>query len=310
MSLGLCCQYIEKKVKRTGAVEYKNLCDERNLQFGKFNKGDYSDAVIEDVWNNNTTNVFKIIKRIHSEGLKVFRLSSNLLPLYDCKPELLKNSSVVKSNLKEIGVFIKTNQMRLTTHPDQFVVLSSNTQNVIDKSIMMLEHHSWIFDQMELDASPFYAINVHGGTKGNSNILIDSIGKLSLNAKARLTLENDERSYNVNDLQKIYEATGTPILFDSHHHVFNTGDLTIEEGLDISKKTWGDIKQLTHLSNTQPGLESGNFTERRKHSDYIHYIPECQRLGNNNNELDIEVEAKMKNLCIFKMVQDFDVKLS
>jgi len=309
MALGLCCQYIEKVTKRTGTVEYKNLCEERTLQFGKFNRGEYSDTQIEGVWNNNTSNILKIIKRINSENIKVFRISSGLLPLYDLKSELLKQSKIVRENLEAIGSFVKDNNIRLTTHPDQFLVLSSNTPSIVDKSIMMFEHFSWIFDSMQLDATPFYAINVHGGTKGNSKILIESIGKLGSNAKSRLTLENDERSYNVKDLYEVFEQTGTPILFDSHHHVFNTADLSIEQGLDLAKKTW-TCKQLTHLSNTEPALQGGNFTERRKHSDYIHYIPECQRIGNNDGLLDIEVEAKMKNLCIFKMVEDFDIKIS
>jgi UV DNA damage endonuclease len=173
----------------------------------------------------------------------------------------------------------------------------------------MLQHHAWVFDQMQLPASPYYAINIHGGTKGNLSILTDSIKKMSSSAKNRLTFENDERSYYVKDLYKVYEETGVPICWDSHHHIFNDAGLSLDDALSLAKTSWNGVKPLTHLSNTDPSLVNGNFTEKRKHSDYVHYIPDCQLKANNLDEIDIEFEFKMKNLAIFKAVKDFDIKL-
>lgn len=307
MSIGLCCQYMEWKVKRTGTQELINICEEKNLQLGQFKSGRYSQNYIEETWISNIQNLTKVVKRVYSEGIKVMRFSSNLLPLIDLNRHLL-NSPTLLFSLKELGKFIKENNMRCHTHPDQYTVLSSNTENVIKNSIQMIEDQSWIFDQMELEPSTFYSINVHGGTKGNSKILISSINNLSQNAKARLTLENDERSYNIKDLYQVYEQAGVPIVWDSHHHSFNSADISNEDALKLAISTW-KVKPLTHLSNTDPKLVDGNFTERRKHSDYVHYIPECQKLANNNNEIDIDFEFKMKNLAIFKAVKDFDIKL-
>jgi len=309
MSLGLCCQYIEEIKKKSGKIEYKNILDERHLQFSKFNKNDYSNEHIKNAWINNVKNLFSVLKRIHEEGFRSFRVSSGLIPLYDLVPDLLSSSTEVHDMLSEIGEFAKANQIRLTQHPDQFCVLSSNNPDVIKKSVIILNHHSWVFDKMNLDHSPYYAINVHGGTKNNQEILIQTINSLPQNTKSRLTLENDERSYSVNDLFHVYEKTNVPIVYDTHHASFNLGKETLQSGFDLAKQTWGNIKQLTHLSNTTPGLENGNFTERRKHSDFIHNVPEFQRLANNNDECDIDIEAKMKNFAIIKMTKDFDIKL-
>lgn len=308
--IGLCCQYLEPFTKRNGSVEYKNILNENGLQYSQYLKGKYSNFQIESAWVNNCENLYNIIVKLQSEGFNLFRFSSSLLPLYDSVSNLLYNCTAVKDLLQKTGAFIKSHNMRLTTHPDQFVVLSSNKPEVIEKSIRMLDHHAWVMDQMELDQAPFYAINIHGGTKGNINILIESINKLSSSVKKRLTLENDERSYNVKELYNVYESTGVPICWDSHHHSFNSADLSNEDALALCKKSWGNIKPLTHLSNTEPSLINGSFTERRKHSDYVHYIPDCQLNGNNNNELDVEFEFKMKNLAILKAVKDFNIKLS
>lgn len=308
--LGLCCQYIEFHVNRNGKGDFINVVDEKGLQYGQYLKGKYQLKQIEETWVNNARGLQSIIKRINSEGIKLFRVSSNVFPLYDSLPNELNSCQEVKSILAETGKYILENKMRVTSHPDQFVVLSSNKSDVIEKSMRMLDHHAWIFDQMNLPISTYYAINIHGGTKGNSSILIDSIKKLANSTKGRLTLENDESSYNVLDLYKIYEETGVPTLWDSHHHTFNDAGLSLEEALLKAKSTWDNVKPATHLSNTDPAVANGSFTERRKHSDYVHYFPECQLNANNNDEIDVEMEFKMKNVAILKSVKEFNAKLS
>lgn len=308
--LGLCCQYMCEKLKKNGSKELINILNERHLQFGRYKKGDYSKSDIHDVWLNNTTELLSVLKRIKSEGYSVMRISSGLLPLYDLAEADLKSDQQVLDKLREIGSFVKDNKMRVTQHPDQFCVLSSETPSVVNNAVVILEHHAWIFDQMGLDKTPFYAINVHGGKKGNSKQLIEVINtRLSDSAKNRLTLENDERGYSVKDLYKVFESTNVPTVMDTHHHTFLPDGLEMEEALNLSISTWGTVKPLTHLSNTTPGLEEGNFTEKRKHSDYVTYIPDCQLQANNSGRIDIEMEFKMKNLAIEKAVKDFGLIL-
>src|SRR6185436_5173541 len=239
MSLGICCQY--KELSEKGIV---NLCDEKHLLFGQFQNGKYSNIRIEQTWEHNSISLLNIIKRIHNEKVKVFRISCGIFPLYDCVSHLLYNSQSIKDVLKDIGSFIKTSGIRLTIHPDQFVVLSSNRPEVIAKSKNILQHYGWVFDQIGLNQNPFNPINIHGGVRNNHNILIDSIKTLPIEVKSRLTLENDESSYNVLDLYKIYEETGVPICWDSHHHSFNNASLSNEEALDISKNTWDIVKPI------------------------------------------------------------------
>ena len=306
MSIGLVCQYLEPIIKRSGNIEYKNISGEKTLQYKQYLKNLYSKEHIEEVWYSNCINLLSLIKRIYKEGYRVFRISSSLFPLYDLEQNLLHNSKA-KFLLKDIGDYVKSNNIRITTHPDQFVLLSSNREEVNNKSILMLEHYGWVFDCMELPKSNYYCINIHGGTKGNSNILISNISKLSDSVKSRLTLENDERSYNVKQLYKVYLETGIPIVFDSHHHSFNAENLSTEDALNLSFQTWNKIKPMTHLSNSN--IINGSFADRRKHSDYVYSIPECQKLLNNENKIDIDFEFKMKNFAIKKAVKDLGVIL-
>lgn len=308
--LGLCCQYLEAKIKKNGTTEYINTVEESGLQYNQFLKGKYSNLKIQETWVANAKGLLNILKKVNSEGIKVFRVSSNLFPLYDSVSQDLRTCQEVKSILRQAGDFVLRNNMRVTSHPDQFVVLSSNKNDVISKSVTLLDYHAWIFDQMNLPMTPYYAINIHGGTRGNSSVLVNSIKNLPESTRKRLTLENDELSYNVKDLYSVFESTGTPIVFDTHHHSFNDASLSMDEGLKLAMSTWGDVKPVTHLSNTEPNLVNGSFTERRKHSDYVHYIPDCQKIANNEDKIDIELEFKMKNLALNKAVQDFNLKLN
>lgn len=308
MSIGLVCQYLEPIVKRSGNIEYKNITNEKSLQYKQYLDNRYSKEYIEQVWVNNCNSLLSIIKRIFKEGYRSFRLSSSLFPLFDLNKDLLQASKAIPI-LKEIGNFVLANNVRITTHPDQFVLLSSNKEEVNNNSISILNHYGWMFDSMDLPKSPYFCINIHGGVKGNSNILIKNIDILSESVRSRLTLENDERSYNVLDLYNIYKETNIPIVFDCHHHEFNTSNLSLEEGLDLAIKTWNGIKPMTHLSNTEPENVNKGFSFKRKHSNYVHYISDVYKKFNNDNVIDIEFEFKMKNFAIKKAIKDFELIL-
>lgn len=111
--IGLCCQYIEQTIKKNGNIATNNIIEEKNLQYGQFNKGKYSNIYIERTWINNANELLKILKRINDEGFKLFRISSNLFPLYDLMPDLFNSSVDIKNILFECGKFVLDNNMRL-----------------------------------------------------------------------------------------------------------------------------------------------------------------------------------------------------
>lgn len=309
--LGLVCHFLKEEVKpRSGNTVFVNAMNEKVLQLGKYKSGDYTREFIKSTYIHNARQVALMIPTIHSSGIHHFRLSSALFPLSDQVDRELWDNQEVQKYLKQAGDYVKKNNMRITAHPGQFCVLSSDSDRVVENSFKELSHHGWIFDVMGLDASPFYAINIHGGKADRTSRLIDQIKSLPNNVKNRLTLENDENCYSVIDLLEVYQSTGVPVCFDSHHHIFNDGDLTLDEAYDLSCQTWtNNIKPLQHLSNTEPSLANGSFMDRRKHSEMIHYIPECQLQGLRNNTIDVEVEAKSKNLSIFKLKKDFEISI-
>jgi UV DNA damage endonuclease len=301
---------MEEKTSKRGKVTLENAFEEKSLQFGRFKDKRYSKSDILSTWTHNLSKIEEMIPKILSLGIKSIRLSSNIFPLAEEMGDELSNNQPIMDKLQKIGSFVKGSGIRISCHPSQFVVLSSKNPNVILNSIKNLAHHAWVFDSMGLDCSPYYSINIHGGVKGEFNSLIEQTINLPENIKGRLTFENDERAFSVQDLYYVFQKTGVPVVYDWHHHAFNDGNLHANEASSLAISTWSGYKPNMHLSNSEPEFnDAGSFTEKRKHSFYTHHVPEELKSLLNKDEVDCDWEFKGKNLAIFKAVEQFNLKL-
>jgi UV DNA damage endonuclease len=307
MALGLMCQFVQPRTKRDGSTVLENIIDEKLLQLGAYKAGKYSEQKIQETYRNNVDQHIKIVPELVKNNIKSFRMTSNMLPLYEFCHSIAHSDESLIAKFKKLGNMFKENGIRVTCHPGQFTVISSDEDRIVQNSIRELEYHAWMFDQMGFERSPHYAINIHGGKSDRTSKLIDVYKTLPDSVKSRLTLENDESSYDPRELLYVSEQTGVPVVLDTHHYTFNTGGMTIEEAFNETLATWGKHKPLQHLSNTEIGMENGSFTERRKHSDYIHSVPQLQLEYVLNDLIDIDIEAKAKNLALLEMRRKFSI---
>jgi len=311
MSLGVCCHWVRRDfAPRTGRPVLVNELEEKSLQLGRWERGLYSEDVVRGVYLHNVRMLQVVLRKVVAAGVKLFRVSSAMFPLSDRVPRGYWDNDAVRRELAVAGGIARGAGVRLTTHPGQFCVLSSDSDAVVAKSIVELEHHAWVLDAMGLPSTPHAAINVHGGKADRVSRLVDVVKSLPVGVRTRLTLENCETCYSLVDLLPVAVATGVPLVWDSHHHVFNDGGLEGEEAASAADETWPQgVKPLQHLSNTEPAFSNGSFTERRKHSDMVHYIPEPQLSRLRRGAVDLEVEAKLKNIAVFDMSKKFNIPL-
>ncbi len=249
----------------------------------------------------NAKDIIKILEWNRMNGINFFRLSSSIVPWGDhLDLTQLKDYKEIKSELKKAGDFAKFHNMRLTSHPGPFVVLTSPTEQVVLNAIADLELHGKIFDMMGLSKTPFNKINIHcNGVYGDKKSAMDRFCKnfkrLSPSIRQRLTVENDDKAtmYSVLDLMYIHEKIGIPIVFDYHHHKFCTGGLTEEEAMKLAASTWPDgITPVVHYSEAKEG------SKPQAHADYIKEIPQTYGV-----DVDIMVEAKAKELSILPFIK-------
>ena len=254
----------------------------------------------------NSKDVLKILVWNKNNNIKFFRLSSAMVPWGDgLDLTTLKDYNEISTALRKAGDYAKANGIRITSHPGPFVVLTSPKENVVDAAIKDLELHGKIFDLLGLSQTPYNKINIHcNGVYGDKLSAMDRFCenylRLSDSVKNRLTVENDDKAsmYNVKDLMYIHNRINIPIVFDYHHHLFNTGDLSEEEALKLAATTWGDITPVVHYSESKALHEENTKLKPQAHSDYIKSLPNTYGLN-----VDIMVEAKAKELAILPFIK-------
>ena len=282
----------------------KNVTTNRSMVKRTFNeKGlDY----VSELALANSKDVLKILVWNKNNNIKFFRLSSAMVPWGDSLDlTTLKDYNEISTALRRAGDYAKANGIRITSHPGPFVVLTSPKENVVEAAIKDLELHGKIFDMMGLSQTPYNKINIHcNGVYGDKlsamNRFCDNYLRLSDSVKNRLTVENDDKAsmYNVKDLMYIHNKINIPIVFDYHHHLFNTGDLSEEEAIKLAYTTWGNITPVVHYSESKALHEENIKLKPQAHSDYIKSLPNTYGL-----DVDIMVEAKAKELAILPFIK-------
>lgn len=252
----------------------------------------------------NVLDFEKIIEWNVKNNILLYRMSSDIFPwASEYALSSLPNYNAISTVLKRIGDYAMQNGVRIGCHPGPFNVLCSPKENVVQNTINDLSLHGEIFDLLGLYNSPYNKINIHcNGTYGDKiasmDRFCDNFQRLPWSVQSRLTIENDDKPsmYSVKDLMYIHEKIGIPIVFDYHHHQFNTGGLTEEEALRLAVSTWKDsIVPVVHYSSSKQ-KESGNPKDKQTaHADYI--LEEINTYG-----LDIEImlECKAKELALLK----------
>ena len=312
MSLGVVCHWLVERSRPRSAPIMVNALDEKKLMLGVYRAGGYTRQRIVDTYVHNAESLLALLRdHVVPAGVRCYRISSSLFPLSDLVGDAIFDKHPrVCSALQKIGHLAREHGLRLTMHPGQFCVLSSSREDVVRNAVAEIERHSWVFDAMGMPESPYAAINVHGGARDSADALCRGIELLSSAARSRLTLENCESAYGIDELRPVALRMGVPITWDSHHHTFRGGSLPPGEAHMMALGTWPrHIRPLQHVANTEPELAGGSFSDRRKHSDYLHAIPEVQLAANNAGEIDLECECKMKNLAVFKAVEELGAKL-
>jgi UV DNA damage endonuclease len=240
-----------------------------------------------------------------------YRISSGMMPLEtlpeaNLSIETTYNYTTIKQEFDLCNTIIKKNKIRCSTHPDQFVVPASANLSVVKKSIIELEAHGKMMDAMGLPQTYESPINIHmniykGGTKEIAKRFVDVYNDLPINVKSRLVLELEDKPNSwglINLYDLIYQKTGIPITYDSHHFRLNNPEnISPEKAILMCMETWGKYKPLFHYSNGRSDPTD------RAHSDYV-YILHKELF---ENDVDVEFEFKAKDYAIERFEKEFKI---
>jgi UV DNA damage repair endonuclease len=126
---------------------------ERLLQLGRWRDGLYTEEQVAAVLQGNVESLERMAHTI-SRKTRLFRLSSNILPLMDIVPRYLWDTPEVRGPLARAGKIFQDAGTRIVSHPGQFCVLSSDSDTIVANAVRELVSHAWVFDAMGLPQTP------------------------------------------------------------------------------------------------------------------------------------------------------------
>ena len=275
-----------------------------------------------DIMNHNTTAAVKLIERVASlpPNRRMVRLGSEMLQGYTEKDWIgWWQRREIQAHLERIfapiGETARRLDVRLSFHPGQFCVLASENPGIVERSIQEFEYHADMARWMGYGKSfQDFKINVHiSGKRGPAGI-IDTLGRLSPEARNCITIENDENSWGVDSSLEL--AKHCALVLDIHHHWIRTGDYiqaTDDRVLRIVD-SWRGVRPAMHYSVSREDylvdhaadvapdyaalLESGHKKQKlRAHSDFYWNQATTDWALTFWDQFDIQCESKGKNLA-------------
>jgi UV DNA damage endonuclease len=252
----------------------------------------------------NFRDLREILRWNLDRDIRFYRCSSKLVPWNSQFAVAdLPNVDAVRELARECGALVEANDMRLTFHPSHWCKLASESEETVARSVESVSHHGRWLDLMGLPRSPRYAINVHiGAHYGDKAATADRFARvvrdLPARARERLTVENDdtESLWGVAELvSDVASQVDIPVTFDYHHHAFTDRGLTYREGFDRAAETWGDVRPITHYSESAR-LHGDPDARPQDHSEYVAGVPDWLR-----RESDVMVESHGKERSVRRL---------
>ncbi len=291
---GLCCLFKDEEIAFRTTTARVLLTLPRDEQLTK----------LSGICCNNAQSLVRAVQTVQRLKIGAFRIMSPLFPRMT-HPEVgyslddLPDDEKIGSLLAVTRSFAQVHDIRLSFHPDQFVVLSSPHPKVVDNSIQELKYQAWLAEAVGAEVINLHAGGVYGDKLSALQRFCDVFIDLPGNVRSRLTLENDDVSYTVSDLLPVCDKLAIPLVYDVHHHRCNPDGLSVEEATQLAGATWQRLgrEQYCHLSSPKAGWREGN---PKPHADYIN--PEDFPVCWLKRVMTVDIEAKAKELAVIRLI--------
>jgi UV DNA damage endonuclease len=263
-----------------------------------------------------------VLDHLAATGIRMYRMATALAP-YASHPDLPQfrdQPRACAERLAAVGARARAHGVRLSTHPGQYTVLNSEDERVVALAVEELEVQAEILDGMGLGPEAVVVLHV-GGAAGGPAAALDRFARgferLSDAARARLVVENDDRSFALADVLRLSERIGRPVVWDVlHHHCHDPQRIPDREALALAAATWpAGVRPKVHFSSPRTDVGErrrrvGRRVERtvampplRAHADLVdpisfeHFVAHTAA----GIAVDVMLEAKAKDLALLRL---------
>jgi len=255
-------------------------------------------------------------------GIGMYRMSPSLAP-YATHPDMPQFHHQIEAcadELAALGAVASEQDLRLSCHPSQYIVLNSRAERIRRSARADLELQGALFEAMGLPAEAVVIIHIGAGAatpQEGIDRFLAGFEQLSERARSRLVIENDDRVYSLADAMELHRRSGIPVVWDIlHHHCLDREGIPDREALEMALGTWPPgVRPKIHFSSPKTAAEEktkrvGRRVERslvlpppRVHADLVDPIAFEHFLRETGVGLDFDVmlEAKAKDLALLRL---------
>ncbi len=263
-----------------------------------------------------------VIDYCERHAIRMYRFSASLAPYatHPDLPQFHRQVAECEEELAAVGRRARAAGVRLSTHPSQYIVLNSEDPAVRASAARDVELQAALLDAMGTDPESVCVLHV-GGAAGGFDAALGrfetGLAGLSERARARLVIENDDRTFSLRHVLELHRRTGLRVVWDIlHHHCNDPDGIPDREALELALATWPNgVTPKIHYSTPKTALEertrrAGRRVERswvlpqlRAHADLIdpigfeHFARETAA----GLDFDVMLEAKGKDLALLRL---------
>ena len=285
-----------------------------------------------DIMNHNARAALLMVERVATlpPERRMVRLGSEMLQGYthedwipfwqqqDVQDHCARIFAPIGARARDLGV-------RLSFHPGQFCVLASESDEIVERSILEFEYHADMARWMGYGKSWHdhgFKINVHLSGKGGAAKFLKTLGRLTPEARNLMTIENDEMTNGLDSTLAV--AQHVALVLDVHHHWINTGEYIEPQDVRTSRviDSWRGVRPAMHFSTSREDilvdhdrsvrpdlaelLARGYKKQKlRAHSDFCWNSAVNAWVLGFRDQFDIQVEAKGKNLASEQLYEQY-----
>ncbi|WP_313757052.1 UV DNA damage repair endonuclease UvsE [Tissierella sp.] len=287
MRIGYACLTVGVLETNFKSCMVKNANEKKLLEIIEYNLKSLNNIIDYNIENN----------------IKLFRISSDLIPFGSSPVNNIPWWEVFFSQISSIGSKIREADMRVSMHPGQYTVLNSPNEDVVLRAIEDLNYHNRILDSLGMDRESKIILHIGGVYNNKDKAIKNFVSNFQLLAqgvKERLVIENDHKSYNIGEVLEIGRTLKIPVVFDNLHNQVLPYDISKDDQYWIKecKKTWEkeDGPQKIHYSQQDKGKRTGAHSNTIEIEQFMNFIETI------DDKIDIMLEVKDKNLSAVKCI--------
>ena len=271
-------------------------------------KEEKDDKKLERIISSNLFHLQQLLTYNNKNNIHFFRLSSNIIPLATKKEVNFDHFTPYQKNYQKLAELIREKNMRVDFHPSEYCIINSTRKEVVEASFEILNYHYRLLTYLKIK-NPILVLHIGSKEFGKEKSITrfaHNFYKLPKEIQEVIAIENDDKSFTIEDCLFLSKLINRPVIFDYHHHYCNPSITNLDEILPKVISTWQETPKM-HFSSPKSKLKK----EIRSHHDYIdsnEFIKFLDYLKKLGKDIDIMIEAKKKDEAMFRLIRELKYK--